>query len=230
MAAINVSRRLILPALGVAVFLLAYVAQNVWQLFHIDDITRAIRNLDVAGVLAGVAILGIIEGTIVLCFYLPGTAVMIVLLLGMQPSLAEALPLVASLMVGTLVGYAASLWLGRLLQQQLPSLVGESYFGKVQSLIERYGLFAFVIGAFHPNQLALGFAILGYFRTKRTWRYLSVAAIAQAVWWSIYALAADLIAGQNLVSSSNFQLYVAGLFTVWLVYELFTRPHPQNIP
>jgi membrane protein DedA with SNARE-associated domain len=133
-------------------------------------------------------------------------------------------------MVGTLMGYAASLWLGGLLQQQLPSLVGESYFCKVQSLIERYGLFAFVIGAFHPNQLALGFAILGYFRAKRTWRYLSVAAIAQAVWWSIYALAADLIAGQNLVSSSNFQLYVAGLFTVWLVYELFARPHPQNIP
>jgi membrane protein DedA with SNARE-associated domain len=228
--AIHFSRRLILPALGVAVFLLAHLAQNVWQLFHIDDVTRALRSLDPAGLVAGMALLGLVEGTIVLCFYLPGTAVVIILLLGMQPSLREALPLIAGLMAGTLAGYGASLWLGRLLQQKLPSLVGESYFRRVQSLIERYGLLAFVIGAFHPNQLALGFAILGYFRTEQPWRYLLVAAVAQCAWWGVYASAADLAAGQNVVSSSNFQLYVAGLFAIWLVYELLTRPHPQNIP
>jgi len=219
--AINVSRRLILPALGVAVFLLAYFAQNVWQIFHIDDITQAIRTLDLAGILAAMAILGMVEGTVVACFYLPGTAVVIVLLLGMQPSLGEALPLVAGLMFGTLAGYGASLILGRLLQQRLPSLVGEAYFRKVQSLIERYGLLAFVVGAFHPNQLALGFAILGYFRAQRTWRYLAAAAVAQAAWWAVFASMAGLISSQTVVSSSNFQLYVAGLFAVWLVYELF---------
>jgi hypothetical protein len=31
------------------------------------------------------------------------------------------------------------------------------------------------------------------------------------------------------VSSSNFQLYVAALFFVWFVYELFSR-QPQNVP
>lgn len=230
MPAINLSRRLILPGLGVAVFLLAYFAQNVWQLFHIDDITRALRSLELAGLVTGMAVLGFVEGTIVLCFYLPGTAVVIVLLLGMQPSLAQALPLAGGLMAGTLIGYGASLWLGRVLQQKLPSLVGERYFHKAQSLIERYGFLAFVLGAFHPNQLALSFGILGYFRVERPWRYLLVAAIAQAVWWSLYGLAAELIASQTLVSSSNFQLYVAGLFVIWLVYELFSRPHPQNIP
>jgi hypothetical protein len=228
--AINLSRRLILPALGVAVFLFAYVAQNVWHLFHIDDITRTLRGLDHAGLVTGMAILGMIEGTIVLCFYVPGTAVVIVLLLGMQPSLAQALPLVAGLMAGTLVGYCLSLLLGKGLQQKLPGLVGEAYFRRVQSLTERYGLLAFVVGAFHPNQLALGFAILGYFRVARTWRYLLVAALAQVAWWGIYASAAELVAGQNLVSTSNFQLYVAGLFAVWLIYELLSRPHPQNIP
>jgi membrane protein DedA with SNARE-associated domain len=228
--AINVSRRLILPALGVAVFLLAYVAQNVWHLFHIDDITRSLRGLDMAGLVAGMVVLGMVEGTIVLCFYLPGTAVVIVLLLGMQPSLVQALPLVAGLMVGTLIGYCLSLLLGKVLQQKLPSLVGEAYFRRVQSFIERYGLVAFIIGAFHPNQLALGFAILGYFRVAWVWRYLLVAAVAQVAWWGIYAAAADLVAGQNLVSTSNFQLYVAGLFAIWLVYELLSRPHPQNIP
>jgi membrane protein DedA with SNARE-associated domain len=227
--AINISRRLILPGIGVSVFLLAYLAHNVWQVFHIDDITRAVRNLDQAGVVMGMAILGLVEATIVLCFYIPGTAVAIVLLLGMRPGWTEALPLVAGLMAGTMLGYGASLVLGRLLQQHLPALVGEAYFRKMQSLIERYGLLAFIPGAFHPNQLALGFAILGYFRAAQVWRYFIVAGAAQLVWWSIYASAADLVASQNLVSSSNFQLYVAALFSVWFLYELFSR-QPQNIP
>ena len=229
MPAIKLSPRLILPGIGVVLFLFAYLAQNVWHLFHIDDITRAIRSLDQAGVVAGMAVLGFVEATIVLCFYVPGTAVVIVLLLGMQPGWAQAWPLVAGLTVGTLLGYAASLVLGRVLQQRLPSLVGEAYFRKMQSWIERYGLAAFVPGAFHPNQLAIGFAILGYFRTARVWRYFAVAGLAQLVWWSIYASAADLIARQNVVSSSNFQLYVAALFSVWFLYELFSR-QPQNVP
>jgi membrane protein DedA with SNARE-associated domain len=229
LSAINIGPRLILPALGVAVFLFAYLAQNVWHLFHIDDITRAIRNLDQAGVVAGMAALGFVEATIVLCFYIPGTAVVIVLLLGMQPGWAQAWPLVAGLTAGTLLGYAASLVLGRVLQQRLPSLVGEAYFRKMQSWIERYGLFAFVIGAFHPNQLAIGFAVLGYFRAARIWRYFIVAGLAQLVWWSIYASAAELVSSQNVVSSSNFQLYVAGLFSIWFLYELLSR-QPQNVP
>jgi membrane protein DedA with SNARE-associated domain len=227
--AINLSPRLILPGLGVVVFLFAYLAQNVWHLFHIDDITRAIRSLDQAGVVAGMVVLGFVEATIVLCFYIPGTAVVIVLLLGMQPGWAEAWPLVAGLTAGTLLGFGASLVLGRVLQQRLPSLIGEAYFRKMQSWIERYGLLAFVPGAFHPNQLAVGFAILGYFRATRVWRYFVVAGLAQLVWWSIYASAAELVASQNVVSSSNFQLYVAALFSVWFVYELFSR-QPQNVP
>ena len=229
MPAINLSPRLILPGVGVVVFLFAYLAQNVWHLFHIDDITRAIRNLDQAGVVIGMAVLGFVEATIVLCFYIPGTAVVIVLLLGMQPGWAQAWPLVAGLTAGTLLGYAASLVLGRVLQQRLPSLVGEAYFRKMQSWIERYGLAAFVPGAFHPNQLAIGFAVLGYFRAARVWRYFVVAGLAQLVWWSIYASAAELVASQNVVSSSNFQLYVAALFSVWFLYELFSR-QPQNVP
>ena len=229
MPAINLSPRLILPGLGVVVFLFAYLAQNVWHLFHIDDITRAIRSLDQAGVVTGMVVLGFVEATIVLCFYIPGTAVVIVLLLGMQPGWTQAWPLLAGLTAGTLLGYAASLVLGRVLQQRLPSLIGEAYFRKMQSWIERYGLVAFVPGAFHPNQLAVAFAILGYFRAARVWRYFVVAGLAQLVWWSIYASAADLIVRQNVVSSSNFQLYVAALFSVWFLYELFSR-QPQNVP
>ena len=227
--AINVSGRLILPGLGVVVFLFAYLAQNVWQIFHIDDVTRAIQSLDQLGLVIGIAILGFIEATIVLCFYVPGTAVLIVLLLGLQPGWAQALPLVAGLTVGTMVGYGASLVLGRVLQQRLPSLVGEAYFHKAQSLIERYGLLAFIVGAFHPNQLAIGFGILGYFQAERMWRYFVVAGIAQLAWWALYASVADLIASQNLVSSSNFQLYVAALFLVWLLYELFSPRQPQEV-
>src|SRR5262245_5221374 len=228
MGAINISRRLILPGLGIVVFLFAYLAQNVWQIFHIDDITRAIRSFDQAGVVIAMAVLGFIEATIVVCFYVPGTAVVIVLLLGMQPSLLEALPLVSGLTVGTLAGYGVSLVLGRVLQRQLPSLVGEAYFHRVRAWIDRYGLAAFVVGAFHPNQLAVGFAILGYFRAQRVWRYFVVAASSQLVWWSIYASAAGLVASQDFISTSNFQLYVVAGFAVWFLYELFARKS-QNV-
>lgn len=226
----NLTARLILPAIGVAVFLVAHLAQNVWNLFHIEDVTLAIRDLPHGGVLAGMGLLGFIEATIVLCFYLPGTAIVILLLLGMQPGLADAIPLLAALMVGTMLGYALSLALGVLLQQRLPALVGENYFHRIQSLIERYGLLAFIPSAFHPNQLALAFAILGYFRARHLGRYFLVAALAQAAWWGLYVSAAELIAGQTLISSSNFQLYVAALFFVWFAYELFTPRRAQNIP
>jgi threonine/homoserine/homoserine lactone efflux protein len=225
--AITISRRLILPGVGVFVFLLAHLAQNVWQLFHVDDIASAIRNLGRPEIVVAMGILGLVEATIVLCFYVPGTAVAIVLLLGMQPGWADALPLVAGLTVGTMAGYVASLILGRLLQHRLPSLIGAAYFHKVQSLIERYGLIAFPLNAFHPNQLAVGFAILGYFRTEKVWRYFVVGALAQWVWWVLYGFAAGLIARQGLVSSSNFQLYVAALFGVWFVYELVSRRPPE---
>lgn len=229
MGAINISRRLILPGLGIVLFLFAYLAQNVWQIFHIDDITREIQSLNNIGVVIAMAMLGFVEATIVLCFYVPGTAILIVLLLAMQPDWAAGWPLVGGLMGGTLVGYATSMLLGRILQQRLPSLVGEAYFHKMQAWIERYGLVAFVVGAFHPNQLALGFAILGYFRTERVWRYFVVAGVAQVIWWLLYAFSAGFIASQNVVSTSNFQLYVAALFAVWFVYELFSR-QPQNVP
>jgi hypothetical protein len=230
MPRLNLSPRLILPFAGMLVFLLAYLAQNVWNLFHVDDITRTIRSFDQTGMVIGMFLLGAIEGTVLLCFYLPGTAVVIVLLLGLQPSWTEAGPLILSLMAGTLAGYGASLGLGRFLQQRLPSLVGEAYFRKVQRFIARYGVLSFVPAAAHPNQLALAFSILGYFRAEGLWRYFLIATAAQVAWWIFYALAAGLFTGQNLVTSSNFQLYVAALFFVWLLYELFSRPHPTNIP
>ncbi len=230
MRPINLSRRLILPAAGVVVFLIAHVAQNVLHLFHVEDIARTIRGLDRANVLIGIGLLGFIEATVILCFYVPGTAVMILLLLGLQPGLAETVPLLIALMAGTMAGYVASLALGRILQQRLPSLVGEAYFRKVQSWIERYGLLAVIPSAFHPNQLAIMFGILGYFRTGKIWQFLLLAAVAQAGWWALYFAAADLIAGQGVISSSNFQLYVAALFSIWFAYELFAAPHPQNVP
>ena len=132
----------------------------------------------------------------------------------MQPGWAEALPLVAGLMVGTMIGYGASLVLGRRVAAT-PAVAGRRSLFPQDAVIDRTatGCSLSCLGAFHPNQLAVGFAILGYFRADRVWRYFVVAGVAQLVWWSIYASAADLVASQNVVSSSNFQLYVAALFS-----------------
>lgn len=225
---LNVGQSLIVPGLGVIVFLLAYFAQNVWSLFHVQDITEAVRNLPWAGVIAAMVLLGLGEGTVVLGLYLPGTAIVILLLIGLQPGWSEAMPLMAALMGGTMTGYAASFLAGRLLHRQLPSLVGRGRFEQVRSLLERYGLAGLAPAAIHPNQLALAFAILGYFRPGRLGLYFALAAVAQGAWWAVLALGADFIAGQRFVTSSNFQLYVAALFFAWFLYELLWRGMPAR--
>jgi hypothetical protein len=117
--------------------------------------------------------------------------------------------------------------LGRALDRRLPSLIGGAYFRKVQSAVERFGLVSFVPAAIHPNQLAVAFAIIGYFRARRVWAYFVIAVIAQAAWWAVYGSAAELISRQSLVTGNNFQLYLAILFSVWFLYELFFT-HPRG--
>jgi hypothetical protein len=73
----------------------------------------------------------------------------------------------------------------------------------------------------------VAFAILGYFRAPSVWRYFAVSAVSQLLWWALYASFADWAARQTMVSSSNFQLYVAALFGIWFVYELFSQRRPD---
>jgi hypothetical protein len=214
--------RLIAPALGLAVSLLAYFAQNVWHVFHIEQMTAAIRSAEHAGMALAFLLIGIVEGTVLLCVYLPGTAIAILLWLSLQPTWLEATGLMASLLVGTLVGFGLSYKSGQLLDKGLPNLIGAAHFRRTQHVIERFGLIGMAPAAFHPNHLSLVFAILGYFRARNVWAYFIVAAIAQSAWWVLYASAADLIAGQAVVTASNFQLYLAALFGAWLLYELMS--------
>jgi len=226
---VKVSQGLIVPGLGVVVFVLAHLLQNVWSVFHVDEVTHALRGLNRTALLAAVFALGLGEGTVVLGLYLPGTAVLILLLLGLQPGWGEALPLLACLMAGTMAGYVASFLAGRLMHRRLPSLVGEARFAQVRSLLERYGRLAVIPAALHPNQLALAFAVLGYFRPARPATYFALAAIAQGLWWMVYGLGAGVVAGQDLVTRGNFQLYVAALFFVWFLYELLGRPKSERM-
>lgn len=212
--------RLLPPLLGVAVSLLAWCAQNVWHLFDIRDLTQALRGLDPRGLALALALIGLIEGTVVVCFYLPGTAVVILLLAGLQPSWDEALPLLAALGAGTLAGYGASAALGRALAQALPRLVGPAAFARMRSSVERFGLAAFAAAAAHPNPCALAFAVLGYLGVRRVRRCLAVAALAQGAWWTLYAAMAGAASRQTVVTGGNFQLVLAGLFSIWLAYEL----------
>ncbi len=212
--------RLIPPLAGVAISLVAYLAQNVWNLFHIQDVTDALRSLDPAGLAAALLLIGFVEGTVVLCFYIPGTAVVILLLLGLQPSWSEGVPLLAALMAGSLIGYAVSIGLGQVLKQRLPRLVGRTSFDRMRRFVDRFGQGAFAGIAFHPNALALAFSIVGYLGIRRTWLYLGVAALAQAAWWALIAATASGFSRQSVVTGGNFQLFLAALFSIWLLYEL----------
>ena len=172
MGTINISRRLILPGLGVIVFLFAYLAQNVWQIFHIDDITRAIRNLDQAGIVTAMSILGFVEATIVLCFYVPGTKVFIVLLLGMQPGWAEAFA------AGRGADCRYHGWLRRKSGARPRVAATAAVAGRGGLFPQDPGVDRTLRSArLHPrrvpSQQARGrLRILGYFQAGRVWRYL----------------------------------------------------------
>jgi membrane protein DedA with SNARE-associated domain len=204
----------------------AHLAQNVWQIAHVDDLTNAVSGLDRAGVLVGFFLIGVVEGTIILGLYVPGTAVAILLLVGLRPTFAELIECLAWLMAGTMVGYAASWGVGRQLASRLP-LIGSAHFDRIRSLMDRFGPVSFAPASFHPNHLALAFTVVGYFRARRLWLYLFIAVLAQAAWWALYASLAGAIFRQSFVSSSNFQLYLAALFSVWLVYELLSTRRPR---
>ena len=230
MPAINISRRLILPGLGVVVFLFAYLAQNVWQIFHIDDITRAIRSLDQAGVVPGMAVLGFVEATdraVFLCSRHRRRD---------RAAARDAARLGAGLAAGggadggTLLGYGASLVLGRVLQQRLPSLVGEAYFRKVQSL-DRALRSAGLRGRRVPSQPAgdrlcdprifPGRSGSGATLSWPVWRNWSGGASMRPPPTSSRARTSYRAAISSSMSPR--------LFSVWFLYELFSR-QPQNVP
>lgn len=215
--------RLLPPLAGVFLSILAYAAQNVWHVLHIQEVTDALRGFGPAGLAIVVFLIGAMEGTVVLSFYIPGTAVLILLLLGLQPTWSEALLLLGGLMAGTLLGFGASVALGRALKRRLPRLVGRAAYRRMRYFLKRFGTVVMAATAFHPNPLALAFAIVGYLRVRRLWRYFAVAVLAQAGWWFLYASSASLLSQQTIVTGNNFQLVLAGLFCVWFVYELMPQ-------
>jgi membrane protein DedA with SNARE-associated domain len=214
------ANRYILPLIGLTIALTAYALQNVWGVINVDSVAKWIRALPVAGMLAAIAALAVIEGTVIVCLYFPGTAILIVLLFALHLSGGEAIQVLLALNAGTIVGYVASWRIGRAMQSQLPRFMGEVYVRKIDALIRRYGLASLLILSSHPNNLALAFAILGIASTATALKYFVVAVAVQNVWWLGFASVAELFAQQQVVTQTNFYLYLAAIFGAWLAYEL----------
>jgi membrane protein DedA with SNARE-associated domain len=214
------ANRYILPLIGLTIALTAYALQNVWGVINVDNIAQWIRALPVAGMLLAIGALAAIEGTVIACLYFPGTAILIVLLFALHLSGGEAIQVLLVLNAGTAVGYVASWFIGRAVQSRLLRFMGEVYVRKVDSLIRRYGLASLLILASHPNNLALAFAILGVASTGTALKYFAVAVMVQNVWWLGFASVAELFSQQQVVTQTNFYLYLAALFGAWLAYEV----------
>ena len=213
------ANRYILPLIGLTIALTAYALQNVWGVINVETIAQTVRSLDAAGMLLGIGALAAIEGTVIVCLYFPGTAILDVLLL----SGGEALRVLLALNVGTVVGYVASWLIGRSLQSQLPRFMGAVYVAKINTLVRRYGLASLLILSSHPNNLALAFAILGVASAGTALKYFVVAVALQNVWWLGFAYAAELFSHQQFITPTNFYLYLAAAFGAWLAYELISR-------
>jgi membrane protein DedA with SNARE-associated domain len=218
--------RFFLPLIGLTVALTAYALQNVWGLVHVETVATFIRGRDITGMMLCIGVLGLIEATVIACLYLPGTAILIALLVILRPSGATAIAVVLALNAGTALGYAASWLIGRAIQSHLLRFMGETYVAKVKAAIERYGVASLVILAAHPNNLALAFAILGAASVAAAVRYFIVAIALQNVWWLGFASVADLFMHQQVITSTNFYLYLAAVFAAWLAYEIVRRKRP----
>ena len=110
------ANRLILPLAGLAIALTAYALQNIWEVINVESIAQAVRSLDTAGMLLAIGALAAVEATVIACLYFPGTAILIVLLLALRPTGADAIPILLALNAGTVIGYTASWLIGRSLQ------------------------------------------------------------------------------------------------------------------
>ena len=215
--------RFLLPLIGFVIALTAYALQNVWGVIDVEALTAFIRTRDTFGIMLCIGALGLIEATVIACLYVPGTAVLIVLLLGLQPTGITALSVLVALNVGTVLGYLVSWLIGRAIQSHLLRLMGETYVAKVKAAIERYGLASLLILSAHPNNLAVAFAVLGMTSAGIAHRYFIVAVAIQSIWWIGFWSIAELFQQQQIVTRSNFYLYLAALFAAWLVYELLAR-------
>jgi membrane protein DedA with SNARE-associated domain len=217
------ANRYVLPLVGLTIALTAYALQNVWEVINVERIAQSIRSLGTTGTLFAIGALAAAEGTVIACLYFPGTAILVVLLLALHPTGAEALPVLIALNAGSVIGYLASWLIGRSLQSQIPRFMGEAYVDKVNGLIRRYGLASLLILSSHPNNLALAFAILGMASAGTALRYFAVAVAVQNAWWLGFAYTAELFTQQRFITHSNFYLYLAALFAAWLVYELIGK-------
>jgi membrane protein DedA with SNARE-associated domain len=217
------ARRYILPLIGLVIALTVYALQNVWGVINVESVARSIRSLDTSGMLLAIGALAVVEATVIACLYFPGTAILIVLLLALHPTGAEAARVLLALNLGTIIGYVVSWLIGRAVQAQLPRFMGEAYVDKINTLIRRYGLASLLILSSHPNNLALAFAILGMSSVGTAVRYFAVAVALQNVWWLGFASMAELFSQQPFITRSNFYLYLAAVFAAWLAYELIRQ-------
>jgi membrane protein DedA with SNARE-associated domain len=217
------AKRFLLPLIGLSVALTAYALQNIWAVISVEAVAQFIRGHDTPGLLLGIGALAIVEATVIACLYLPGTAILIVLLLALHPTGAEAAKVLLALNMGTVIGYAISWLIGRSVQAQLPRFMGEAYVHKINALIRRYGLASLLILSSHPNNLAIAFAILGMASAGTALRYFAVAVAVQNVWWLGFAYTAELFSQQQFITQTNFYLYLAAVFGAWLAYEIVSH-------
>jgi hypothetical protein len=195
---LHAASRFALPLIGLGIALTAYALQNVWGVIDVDALVAFIRARGTLGIAVCIGVLGLVEATVIACLYVPGTAILIVLLLGLQPTGTAAISVLAALNIGTILGYAGSWLIGRATQSHLQRFMGESYVAKVRAAIERYGLASLLILSAHPNNLAVAFAVLGMTSAGRGLRYFIVAVALQNIWWVGFWSVAELFLQQQV--------------------------------
>ena len=164
-----------------------------------------------------------------LCFYVPGTAVVIVLLLGMQPGLGA----------GVAAGGGPD---GRHHRRLWREPRARPRAAATAAVAGRRSLFPQGAGLDRtlrsrrlrasarsiPTSSRSALRSSDIFGPSGSGATLSWPALAQLVWWGIYASAADLVASQNVdVEPAISSSMSPRCFAVWFLYELFSRRSPR---
>lgn len=201
----------------IGMFLLLYLGGAIWHVFGLPGFDEVISYAKVLYEIHGywlVFVASLMEGTLLLNWYLPGSVVIITgtvfAIEGGQSVLTTALLVCLGLFITSIINYL----LGRYGWYKLLLKFGlEDEINKIQKRIEKYGFLIMIISYIHPHTGSLVATSAGILQMRiRT--FIFYTAFSYAIWacfWTILAY----VAGPQFLSILDFKALLI-IVALWI--------------
>ena len=211
--------RFIIPILGLALSLCSYLFFYYYKVIDLDSASLFISNGGEAYILLAFFVLVLIESTVAICHYIPGTVALLILASLPQVQNISLLKLITSAFSGYLVGLTISNYAGVVLGESIKRYMGNAIFSKFQNIVERYGIYSLFLTGFHPNNASSISAIYGVAKGKIDPLVLIVAVAAQLSYAFIAIVLYYWVGFKPDISNGQPQLWLSSFFILWIAFE-----------